>query len=166
MHVYARGNDRADIFRDVLDRQRYLRLLGRTTKHCRWQTLSYCLMGNHIHLLIETTSPNLHSGMRRMHSSYAQLFNIRHDRTGHLFQGRYGSTRVESNEQLITAVRYIAFNPVAAGLVPTPSAWAWSSHRAIVGDDPAPPWLATERLAELLAGWTGHPRAYDELTRT
>lgn len=164
-HVYARGNNRQDIFSDGSDRRRYLLLLGQSVRRCRWNALGYCLMPNHVHLLIETSSPNLHVGMGRLHSSYAQAFNHRHGRSGHLFQGRYGAKRVTSNEQLITGVRYIALNPVTAGLAATASDWLWSSHRAITGQEAPPSWLAIDRLTQLLEGWSGSRQAYAELTR-
>ena len=166
-HVFARGNDRRTIFVDNTDRRRYLSLLGATVRRCEWLALGYCLMPNHVHLLIETQKPNLAEGMGRIQSSYAQAFNRRHNRTGHLFDGRYGSVRVQTNEHLITAVRYIAFNPVKAELAPDPVGWRWSSHRAAVGVEDPPPWLAVDRLTELLDGWSGAGAgAYAELTRT
>ncbi len=144
-HVFARGNDKADIYRDDLDRRLYLRFLGRVVVRRRWDCLAYCLMTNHLHLLIQTPDANLSLGMQQLHGVYAQVFNARHDRNGHLFQGRYGAVRVTSDRQLSAATAYIAHNPVSAGLCKTPEAWPWSSHTAITGA-PAPPWLATDRL--------------------
>lgn len=155
LHVYARGNEKRDIFRDDVDLQVYTRLLGETVVRQRWHCLAYCLMPNHVHLLIETVEPNLGAGMRRMHGVYAQGFNRRHDRVGHLFQGRYGAVRVTSDEQLMTTVGYIATNPVTAGLVAEPAQWTWSSHRALADADAAPRWLAATRLGELLAAALG-----------
>jgi REP element-mobilizing transposase RayT len=86
-HVFARGNRQQLIFLDATDRRRYLDLLGRVARRLRWRCLAYCLMDNHVHLLIETRLPNLGRGMRELHGDYAQLFNKRHDRSGHLFQG-------------------------------------------------------------------------------
>jgi REP element-mobilizing transposase RayT len=84
--------------------------------------------------------------MRRLHGSYASWFNVRHELAGHVFQGRYGSTRVLDEIHLITTVRYVESNPVVAGLAPTAEAWPWSGRGA-----PAPPrWLATERLRQLI----------------
>ena len=164
-HVYARGNDRRDLFLDELDRTRYLRLLQRAVQHCRWRLLSYCLMPNHVHLLVETPEANLGKGMQQVHAPYAQAFNRKHGRCGHVFQGRYGAVRVTDDPQLITVVRYIARNPVTAGLADEPARWLWSSHRAIAGLTARPDWLATPRLLELLSGWTLDPlEAYATLT--
>jgi REP-associated tyrosine transposase len=154
-HVYARGNNKADIYLDDGDREAYVALLASVVGRCGWLCLAYCLMPNHLHLLIQTPRPNLGRGMQRLHGDYAQTFNVRHDRVGHLFQGRYGAVRVTDDEQLATTVGYIATNPVRAGLVKRPGAWPWGSHRALVGDDAAPAWLAADRLSELFVGAFG-----------
>jgi REP-associated tyrosine transposase len=165
-HVYGRGNEKQDIFRSEADRAIYVRRLGIVTARQQWRCMAYCLMPNHIHLLIETVVPNLGEGMRLLHGAYAQGFNVRHKRVGHLFQGRYGAVPVTDDGQLATTVGYIATNPVAAGLVRRPEDWAWGSHRAMAGDGGAVPvWLARERLRELLAGASGGDgaRRYGEL---
>src|SRR3954447_12401206 len=157
-HVYARGVDGRDIFGDDAGRRRYLALLARTLRRRRWQCLSYCLMTNHVHLLLETTVANLAAGMQEFHSAYAQRFNRLHGRAGALFQSRYGSTLVTTDEQLVAVVGYIVHNPVKAGLVERAEAWAWGSHAAMVGEVAAPAWLARARLLELLSAWGGGPR--------
>ena len=163
-HVFARGNDKREIFLDTADRERYLALLGLEIEQVQWNLLGFCLMSNHVHLLVETPEPNLAIGMRRIHSTYAQTFNKRHRRSGHLFEGRYGSVQIITNEHLLTVVRYIALNPVAAGLATTPARWRWSSHRALAGREDPPPWLAVDRLHALLDGWSGAgDRAYATL---
>src|ERR671930_779582 len=135
-HVYARGNKRADIYRDDVDRMTYLHLLERVVVRQDWRCLSYCLMPNHVHLLLETPEPNLADGMRRLHGDYAHLFNERHGDVGHVFQGRYGSVTITTDEQLVVALAYIAHNPVKADLAESAAGWAWSSHRAVVGAAP------------------------------
>jgi putative transposase len=155
--VFARGNDRRAIYVDAADRHTYLALLGRVVSKQEWRCLSYCLMTNHVHLLLETPKANLASGMQRLHSPYAQTFNARHGRSGHLFQGRYGDTRITSDGQLwITAV-YIARNPSDAGLCERPEQWPWSSHTAVLGRQP-PPWLDVARLLTYFAAAGGDPR--------
>jgi putative transposase len=146
-HVFARGNDRRPIYLDDTDRRTYLGMLGRTSRKKRWQCLAYCLMENHVHLLLETPEANLGAGMARLHGLYAHTFNERHGRSGHLFQGRYGAVRVRSDEQLWTVAAYIARNPVTAGLCARADLWTWSSHPAVLGL-PAPTWLAVDRLLE------------------
>ena len=107
-------------------------MLAQAVRRQRWSCLAYCLMHNHIHLLVETPQPNLGAGMQRLHGLYAQTFNKRHKRCGHLFQGRYGGDRVRTDEQLLTAARYIALNPVEAGLCERPDEWPWSSHAGVL----------------------------------
>jgi putative transposase len=90
-HVFARGNRRQRIYLDDVDRRRYLRLLQTVVAEQRWRCLAYCLMENHVHLLVETPAANLAGGMQRLHGWYAESFNARHRHVGHLFQGRYGA---------------------------------------------------------------------------
>jgi REP element-mobilizing transposase RayT len=149
-HVYARGNAKQAIYLDDADRQAYLRLLGLVVKKRRWRCLAYCLMQNHVHLLVETPEANLAAGMQALHGIYAQTFNQRHDRVGHLFQGRYGAVRITTDSQLWAAARYLALNPVAAGLCAKPAEWPWGSY-AVVGFG-APAWLDHGRLLELFSG--------------
>jgi putative transposase len=84
-------------------------------------------MTNHFHLLVETTDPNLSTGMQRLKSEYATYFNDRFAQVGHLFQQRFGSRLIETEEYYVEALRYIAFNPVRAGLCEHPAEWPWSS---------------------------------------
>jgi putative transposase len=164
-HVYARGNDRQVIFRDQADFRLYLALLGREVRRCGWRCLAYCLMDNHVHLLIETPQANLCEGMQRLQSEYAQTHNERHDRCGHVFQGRYGAELVKSDEQLWWLAAYIALNPVKAGICSAPEDWPWSSHRATLGAH-APAWLDVDRLLSYFSMFGGDPlRRYTELTQ-
>ena len=164
-HVYTRGNDRRRIFADDVDRRAYLSLLEHVVVRHRWHLLAYCLMTNHVHLLVETPNPDLPRGMQWLQTAYARRFNRRHRRTGHLFQGRYGAVRVEDDAQLWMTAAYIVRNPVDAGRCADPADWPWSSHAATLSDRP-PRWLATARLLDLLAasGGAGRDR-YAELTR-
>jgi REP element-mobilizing transposase RayT/biotin operon repressor len=162
-HVYARGNRRQAIFRDDRDREAYLRLLGRTAADREWRFLAYCLMDNHVHLLLETPSSNLGAGMQQLHGRYAREFNDRHRFSGHLFQGRYGAVRVIDDTQLWTTVRYLAQNPVDAGLCDAAHHWPWSSHGAIVAGA-APVWLDVAWLLSYLTQAGGMPmRRYLDL---
>jgi REP element-mobilizing transposase RayT len=162
-HVYARGNNRSRIFRDDDDRNAYLATLASVTIRMRWRMLAYCLMSNHVHLLIETREPNLGSGIQRLHGAYARTYNDRYRHTGHVFEGRFGSRLVESDEQLWGAIAYIAQNPVKAGLCATPEQHPWSSH-SLVTKGRAPRWLDERRLFEHFAGTGGDPRRrYEEL---
>jgi putative transposase len=150
--VYARGNRKQEMFRDDVDRARYVALLGGVVARKRWRCLAFCLMSNHVHLVIETPDPNLGAGMQWFHGRYATWFNQRHGTVGHLFQGRYGSQRVKSDVQLITTLRYIALNPVGAGLCDDVRDWRWSSHALLV-EGIAPAWVDGERVRAYLAAW-------------
>jgi REP element-mobilizing transposase RayT len=144
-HVSARGNERAAIYRDEGDRRHFLELLADAVKHERWRVLSYCLMTNHYHLLVETPNANLARGMRHLNGVYAQAFHRHYGRDGHLFQGRYGAILVQRDEHLLGAVRYILRNPLRAGMCERVDEWPWSSHAATVGARP-PGFLALEAL--------------------
>lgn len=156
-HVFARGNDRRLIYRDDVDRRVYLTMLGGTVKQLRWRLLAFCLMDNHVHLLVETPEANLGQGIQRMHGLYGHEFNRRHRRSGHVFQGRYGAVRIKTDEQLWMAAAYIAMNPVAAGFCHAPEEWPWSSHRAVVGGK-APAWVDVSRLISYFESAGGDPR--------
>lgn len=157
-HVTARGNRKQLIFLNDEDRELYLLLLSQAVKRYRWLCLAYCLMDNHVHLLIEAPDGGLGRGMQRLHGFYAETFNKRHGRSGHLFQGRYGAVRIESEEQMWVTARYIARNPVEAGVCAEPDSWAWSSHAATVGACAAPAWLGVDRLLGYFGTRGGVPR--------
>lgn len=161
-HVYSRGNGKAPIFIDDLDRAEYLDRLGTVAASAGWRCLTYCLMANHVHLLIETPDANLSQGMQRLQGGYAQWFNVRHDKVGHLFQGRYGATRATSDEQLSATIAYIAMNPVKAGMCALPEDWPWSGHRAVLAQT-GPPWLDWRRLLDLLGPQAVALRRYHDL---
>ena len=146
LHVYGRGNNGQVIFREDGDRLRYLALLGQTVTEYGWRCLAYCLMPNHIHLLVEVEEiGDLSAGMQWLHGQYAQRFNQLHRVRGHLFEDRFGAVQQETDAQLRHTARYIVVNPVKPGLCQHPEDWRWSSHRAIVTDT-APAWLHRDRL--------------------
>jgi REP element-mobilizing transposase RayT len=150
-HITSRGNARQAIFRDDADREILLRILGEAVKRFGWELHAYCLMGNHYHLLVQTPVPNLARGMKQVNGVYTQRFNRRHERVGHLFQGRYGAILVEREAYLLELVRYVSLNPVRAGMVSAPDEWRWSSHRAHAALAPAPEWLRMEPILERFA---------------
>jgi REP element-mobilizing transposase RayT len=154
LHVVARGNEKKAIYRDASDRERFLEVLDLACSRYRWRVLAYCLMTNHYHLLCQTPDANLARGMRHLNGVYAQAFNRRHGRDGHVFQGRYSALLVQEDEHLLAAVRYIVRNPLRARLCERVSEWPWSSHRATIGARP-PGVVAVERLL----GYLGESRA-------
>lgn len=162
-HVVARGNERRPVFRDDVDRSRFLEVLGNVMARFRWRVLCFCLMSNHYHLLVLTVEPNLARGMRQLNGVYAQWFNRRHERVGHLFSGRYKAVLVQRERHLPAAVRYIVRNPVRAQLVRRVDEWRWSSHGATVGNGVASVVSVGELLALLGADESSSRARYLEL---
>jgi REP element-mobilizing transposase RayT len=148
-HVVARGNGRMRIFLDDEDYRRFTFDLGEIVEEYRLECWSYCLMPNHYHLALRPTLPNLSAAMRHLNSEYAKNWNRRHQRVGHVFQGRFKDQLVQNGRYLFALCRYIALNPVRAGLVTKPEAWAWGSSRAIYGLQDCPSFLAAERTLQL-----------------
>jgi putative transposase len=147
-HVMSRGNDGILIFRDDADRELFLRLLAEEIERSRWVLHDYSLMGNHYHLSIFTPECTLSTGMQRLLTRYAQRFNRRHGRRGHLFQERFKNVLVERESHGLVLTRYIALNPVRAGLCIRPEDWRWSSYAARAGFAPVPSWLTVDTILE------------------
>ena len=126
-HVILRGINRQDIFYDDNDFQQFLETVGQKKTDGQYTLYAYCLMSNHVHLLIREHTDNISRIMSRIGSSYAWWYNRKYDRSGHVFQGRYGSECVEDNSYLLTVMRYIHNNPVKAGMVREPEEYKWSS---------------------------------------
>jgi REP element-mobilizing transposase RayT len=145
-HVTARGDRREAIFDDDLDRRLFLSTLEQVVNRFNWVCHAWCLMDNHYHLLIQTPDGNLSKGMRQLNGVYTQASNRRHQRVGHLFQGRFKAILVDGDAYLLELSRYVVLNPVRAGMVKAPADWPWSSYRASVGLEPPQPWLAVDGL--------------------
>ncbi|MBR3385806.1 MAG: transposase [Atopobiaceae bacterium] len=143
-HVMARGVGRSMIFEDDSDRELFLDTL-RSTSHSGVQLHAWCLMDNHYHLLAEAKLDRLSKMLRALNSTYALYFNERHDRIGHLFQGRFKSEPIESDEYFLTVLRYIHQNPLRGGLAPSCD-YEWSSFRGYMDT----PRLCTNELAHKL----------------
>lgn len=132
-HITSRGNDRRNIYSDDRDRENFLKVLEIVVKRYNWLCHAYCLMDNHYHLLIETPDANLSIGMRQLNGVYTQLYNRKHRRAGHIFQGRYKAILVDKGNYLLELCRYVVLNPVRARAVELPQHWKWSSYTATVG---------------------------------
>lgn len=146
-HIIARGNRKQDIFLDASDYRTFVKLLGELATELEWSVFSYCLMPNHYHLMLRTKHANLAAGMRRLNSRYSQRANWRHENVGHMFQGRYKSFLVEEDGYLQVLARYIALNPVKAGLATKPEDWQWSNHKTFLASaGAAPSWLDRETV--------------------
>lgn len=143
-HVIARGNHQQPTFLNDQDYEAYLERVATYRERYGVILYAYCLMPNHIHLLLQTSDAPLAKFMQGLQQSYTQRFNRVHGSIGHLFQGRYRAIICETDEYLVTLVRYIHLNPVRAGLVGHPELYVYSGHRVyLTGDgtaliDPGP----------------------------
>lgn len=145
-HVTSRGNERKPIVRDDDDRNRFIQTLAGMVEQYNVICHAWVLMDNHYHLLIETPDANLSRAIRHLNGLYTQAFNRRHNRVGHLFQGRFKAIVVEKEAYLMALCRYIVLNPIRARIVQQPGAWRWSSYRASAGEEPIPSWLHMDWL--------------------
>jgi REP-associated tyrosine transposase len=150
-HLTARAVTRRALFRDVCDWQSFEAIVARTVARHRWSCLSYCFMTTHYHLLVRTPEADLSAGMQRLNGAYGRTFNLRHGETGHVFEARFDSELVETEEYLLEVIRYIALNPVRAGACLRPEEWRWSSFRSAVGLTRAPDFLDLRALLATFA---------------
>ena len=140
-HVTSRGNERKAVFKSKRAREKFLDYLESATLRYDACIHAYCLMDNHYHLLMETPSGNLPQIMRHINGAYTTFFNVRRDRSGHLFQGRYKAILVEIDEYAKELSRYIHLNPVRAKMVETPEEYSWSSYQSYIGKQKPAEWL-------------------------
>lgn len=133
-HVIQRGNDRQAIVRDDNDRERLLALWQEHAQTFKVAINAYVLMDNHFHLLLTPeTDDGLPKMMQAVGRAYVRYFNLRHRRTGTLWEGRYRSNLIESERYLLACMVYMDLNPVRAGMVAQPVDFKWSSHRHCIG---------------------------------
>jgi REP element-mobilizing transposase RayT len=149
-HVTSRGDRRALIYLDDTDRAFWMQALAEACARFHFVVHSFCQMGNHFHLLLQTEEGNLSQGMRHLNGTYSQYFNRRHNMVGHVFQGRYKAILVQKESYLLELARYIVLNPVRANLVAQPEDWPWSSYRLMIGAAPPPSWLNIQWILEKL----------------
>lgn len=132
-HVMQRGNAKKEIFRDSRDKERYLQALKMQQHKYGFELYSYCLMDNHIHLLLGAAGADISDVMKGLNVSYVQYFNKKHACCGHLFQGRFKSEIVDTDSYLLQASKYIHLNPVTAKIVNNPIDYSWSSYGIYMG---------------------------------
>jgi REP element-mobilizing transposase RayT len=132
-HIVLRGVNRQTIFEDNEDAEKFLQTLKDYKDKSGYKIYAYCLMGNHIHLLIKEEKEELGIIMRRIGASYVYWYNWKYNRSGHLFQDRYKSEVVEDEKYLINVIRYIHQNPLKANIVKDISEYKWSSYSEYVG---------------------------------
>ncbi len=147
-HVMVRGIERRRIFESDRDREDFLDRLGRIIQEGGASCFAWVLIPNHAHILLRTGSTPLAGMMRRLLTGYAVSFNLRHQRSGHLFQNRYRSIVCEENAYMLELVRYIHLNAIRAGLVKEMEGldrYRWSGHSVLMGRE-SRPWQAREEV--------------------
>lgn len=149
-HVMLRGNNGEIIFREDSDRVKFCLLLQYAIEKHNFIVHGFCLMNNHVHLLVETKNADLYRGIHAFAFQYAQYFNKKYQRKGHLFQGRYKAIIVQHDGYLNRLVRYIHRNPVRAGIVRNPAEYLWSSHRAYL-EKTVYTWLTQDLILSLFS---------------
>ncbi len=134
LHIVQRGVNRCAIFLDSDDRRHYLYLLNHAAEHNNIGIHAYVLMSNHVHLLVTANDAmSISAAMHRLGQCYVQAFNRKHKRTGTLWDGRFKSCLVDSEEYLLKVYRYIELNPVRAAMTDSAEAYRWSSARGNLG---------------------------------
>ena len=160
-HVTSRGNERREIVRDDRDREAWLARLQRVATQSDWRVFAFALMDNHYHLFLQTPRPNLSSGMQILNTSCAGYFNARHQRSGHLFQGRFHAVLVQDEGHWLELSRYVHLNPVRARLVRRPEHWRWSTCRGYLRPSRRLDWVDYDRvLSEFGKDPSASQRAY------
>ncbi len=128
-HVMARGNNKEMIFKNPSEKQYYLDELEQAIEEGSLTLLSYCIMDNHIHLLINSDIDSMADAFRRINLKFALRYNKKYKQAGHVFQGRYKSEVINTDQYLLSVIRYIHNNPVKAGIVFKAENYKWSSYR-------------------------------------
>jgi putative transposase len=132
-HVMLRAINRQNLFEDNDDRQRFIDTIGYYKTISGYCLYGFCLMDNHVHLLVRETSESISMGIKRISSSFVHWYNQKYNRCGHLFQERYKSEVVENEGYFLTVLRYIHQNPIKAGITKEMAQYPWSSYREYIG---------------------------------
>jgi len=157
-HVMLRGNGGNDIFFSDADRSRFLLLVQEGIARYGHRVHAFCLMGNHVHLLIQVGSIPLSNIMQNLSFRYTRYINKQKNIVGHLFQGRYKAILVDADSYLLELTRYIHLNPVRAGLCATVNDYAWNSYHAYAGKVTIP-WLYRQAVLGRFSQDEGKARA-------
>ena len=151
-HVTCHSVWDGTLFRDDLDRTNYVHWLARTCNETGVLCLAACLMTTHAHLVVEVEETQLSEYMQSLNFRYASRFNSRHRRRGRVFGSPYGARRIEDDNQLLIVYRYVARNPVEAGIVARPEEWPWSSHGTILGKNSTFEFVSPNKVLACLGG--------------
>jgi putative transposase len=164
-HVLSRGNQRQDIVITDEDRKLYLSTLGEMAERFEIDIFAYVLMDNHYHLLFRTNRANLCRSMQWFGATYTKRFNLRHNRSGHLFQGRYKNMLVQNDAYLLQLSYYIHRNPLRAAMVRRVADYKWSSYRAYAYGQSHQNWLKTNAILSQFVNVKDKHQAYRETMR-
>ena len=151
-HVLSRGNEKREIFYDEKDRLRFLSILGKMVERFKVEVHAYVLMKNHFHLLVHTQEANLSRAVQWLAVSYSVWFNRRHQRSGHLFKGRFKSFLIEDDRYFTSMCLYIHGNPLRAGIVKRLSDYRWSSYHAYADKKHETSWLTRGLVLGMYGG--------------
>ena len=132
-HIMLRGIDKREIFLSKSDYKRFLSYIEKIKETIPVSVYAYCLMTNHVHILIKSETEEIGNIVRRIAVGYAQYHNIKYGRTGHLFQNRFRSETVNDDNYFLIVLRYIHQNPINAGIVKNVSDYQWSSYHEYIG---------------------------------
>jgi Transposase and inactivated derivatives len=133
-HTIIRGNERKAVFSDDSDRYKFLKTISSKKSKIGFNLYAYCLMSNHVHLLVNTVNSEISRIMQSINTEYAHYFNQKYERVGHVFQDRFKSEPVETDTYLLTVVRYIHANPLKAALVAQTDQYQWSSYNSYINE--------------------------------
>jgi putative transposase len=158
-HVTVRGVDETSICRLDADYDRFVRLLTPIGNAHGWRCQIFCVMGTHYHLVVESKIRDLADGMEALNGRYAKLFNQDRGRRGHLFGARYYAKPISTTDHLFEAIRYVALNPVRAGLCRMPQQWRWGTYRSLLGIDPSPAFVDGDTILLQLGPTLNEARA-------
>lgn len=163
-HVMMRGNEKKNLFHDQEDKQKFIETLFAKKEETGFLVYAYCLMDNHVHLLVREGSERLATMMKRINGSYAYYFNQKNHRVGHLFQDRFKSEPIGDDRHLLAVIRYIHNNPVKAQLVEKPEQYRWSSYTSyLFPHKPEAKMVETEFILSVFAN--DHKTAIQEFKR-
>lgn len=151
-HVSSHGSDQRPLFVFDDDRIAFLDRLWKAADRHELGCIAYCLMGTHYHLIVQVPDARISKALQELHGGYARHFNLVHGRTAHLFRHRFFARLVDTDSYLLTVCRYLAHNPVLAGMCGRPADWPWSSHRATAGLVSAGSHLRETALREAFEG--------------
>ena len=132
-HIMVRGNNKKEIFKKEEEKEKFIEILNKNIAEDNWNLRAYCIMDNHVHLLIEENEKEISQIMKKINVAYAMYYNKRNQTVGHVFQDRYRSEAVTDDTYLLTLIRYIHQNPIKAGTIKNIQDYKWSSYNEYIG---------------------------------